>query len=105
MTTDRDAQSSSDTGPLTGVKSAVRKAVQGAQAAVSSLGTPSDEHPSGTPAVKASTISTSTPPETSPVPPPAKQAPASIPPKGAPAKKTPATKAPAKAGPAAPPPA
>lgn len=88
MSTDQDEQSSSDTGPLTGMKAAMRKAVQGAQAAVSSLGTSTDERSQGAPAAKAPTISTSTPPETSvPAPPPATKAPASIPPKKAPAAK------------------
>ncbi len=100
MSTDQDAQSSSDTGPLTGVKAAMRKAVQGAQAAVSSLGTSSDERQAGAPPVKASTISTSTPQETSvPAPPPAKKAPAKIPPKGGSPKKAPAKAAPVTAAP------
>ena len=78
-----------------GVKASVRKAVQGAQAAVSSPGTSTDEHREGAPPAKAPTISTSTPPEaTVPAARPATKAPASIPPKKAPATKaTPAKKA------------
>lgn len=106
MSTEQDAQSSAGTGPLTGVKAAMRKAVQGAQAAVSSLGTSSDERQAGAPPAKASTISTSTPPETSaPAPPPAKKAPATIPPKGgstkaAPTKAAPSTTVPGTVAPA-----
>jgi len=90
MSTEQDAQS----GPLTGVKAAMRKAVQGAQAAVSSRGTSSTENSPedspGAPRTKAAPMSTSTTPsKASPVaaPPPAKKAPA----KKAPAKKAPAT--------------
>jgi len=87
-----EQQGAQSSGPLSGVKAAMRKAVQGAQAAVSSLGTPTDERPEGAPAAKAPTISTSTPSETTvAAPPPAKKAPASIPPKGGAAKAAPAT--------------
>ena len=94
MSTERDAKK-----PRSGVKGAVRKAVQGAQAAVSSPGTSTDERPAGAPAAKkAPKISTSTPSETSvPTPPPAKKAPASIPPSGA-VKAPPAKKAVKKVG-------
>ncbi|NLF03661.1 MAG: hypothetical protein GX593_01380 [Actinomycetales bacterium] len=105
-TEQQDAQSSAQAGgALSGVKAAMRKAVQGAQAAVSSLSTPTDERPEGAPAAKAPTILTSTPSETTvAAPPPAKKAPASIPPKGGSAKATPV--APKAAGDApAPPPA
>jgi len=94
MSTEQDAQS----GPLTGVKAAMRKAVQGAQAAVSSRGTSSTENSPedspGAPRTKVAPMSTSTTPsKATPVaaPPPAKKAPA----KKAPAKKAPAKKAPA----------
>ena len=95
MSTEQDEQSASDTGPLKGVKNAMRKAVQGVQAAVSSPGTSNPEGQSGAPRTKATPMSTSTTPSGSPAPapPPAKKAPApgtaakarpaSIPPKGA----------------------
>lgn len=93
MSSEPDAQSSSGPGALTGVKSAMRKAVQGAQAAVSSRGTSNSEGQTGAPQAKAAPMSTSTTPPDATVaaPPPAKKAaakkatksPASIPPKTA----------------------
>lgn len=83
MSSERNEPSSGN-GPAKGVKGAVRKAVQGAQAAVSSLSTSSPEGQSGAPRTKAEAMSTSTTPSGAPAPPPA------------PAKKAPAKKAPAR---------
>lgn len=85
MSTEQDEQPSASSSTAQGVKGAVRKAVQGAQAAVSSLSTSSPEGQSGAPRTKAEPMSTSTTPSGGPVPPPA------------PAKKAPAKKAPTKA--------
>lgn len=81
-------------GRLSGVKAAVRKAVQGAQAAVSSQSMSTDERPEGAPAPKAPTIPTDNTKAA-----PAKKAPASIPPAKKPAKAPAKKAAPVKAAP------